>query len=81
MSYTTMVRVYKRYQRRVDSTNIVACSRLAPSYLDRLLKNSLGVLRRAQDERRVFDIIEDFPFMLRLSKHSEPFSTACLSLI
>jgi hypothetical protein len=29
----------------------------------------------AQDERRGFDIIEDFPFMLRLSKHSEPFST------
>jgi hypothetical protein len=26
----------------------------------------------AQDERRGFDIIEDFPFMLRLSKHSEP---------
>jgi len=28
----------------------------------------------AQDERRAFDIIENFPFMLRLSKHSEPFS-------
>ena len=27
----------------------------------------------AQDERRGFDIIEAFPFMLRLSKHSEPF--------
>jgi hypothetical protein len=45
--------------------------------LDRLLKNSLGVLRRAQDERRGFDIIDNFPFMLRLSKHSEPFSTTC----
>jgi hypothetical protein len=39
-----------------------------------MLKNSLGVLRRSSDERRAFDIIEDFPFMLRLSKHSEPFS-------
>ena len=48
------------------------------SHLYRLLKNSLGVLRRAQDERGSFDIIDDFPFMLRLSKHSEPFSTACL---
>jgi hypothetical protein len=28
---------------------------------------------QAQDERRAFDITEDFPFMLRLSKHSEPF--------
>src|SRR5262249_16014858 len=27
----------------------------------------------AQDERRSFDIIEDFPFMLRVSKHSEAF--------
>jgi hypothetical protein len=26
-----------------------------------------------QDERRGFDVIEDFPFMLRPSKHSEPF--------
>jgi hypothetical protein len=41
------------------------------------LKNSLGVLRRAQDERTGFDIIDDFPFMLRPSKHSESFSTAC----
>jgi hypothetical protein len=44
------------------------------------LKNSLGVLRRAQDERTGFDIIDDFPFMLRLSKHSEPFSTSCQGL-
>jgi hypothetical protein len=41
------------------------------------LKNFLGVLRRAQDERRAFDILDDFPFMLRPSKHSERFSTAC----
>ena len=27
----------------------------------------------AQDERMGFDVIEDFPFMLRLSKHSELF--------
>jgi len=25
----------------------------------------------AQDERRSFDIVKDFPFMLRVSKHSE----------
>jgi hypothetical protein len=34
----------------------------------------------AQDERRGFDIIEDFPFMLRLSKHSEPFSATLLDV-
>jgi hypothetical protein len=28
----------------------------------------------AQDERRGIDIIDDFPFMLRFSKHSGPFS-------
>ena len=27
----------------------------------------------AQDERREFEIVDDFPFMLRVSKHSEPF--------
>jgi hypothetical protein len=27
----------------------------------------------AQDERRRFEIVDDFPFMLRHSKHSEPF--------
>jgi hypothetical protein len=32
-----------------------------------------------QDERSGFEIIDDFPFMLRLSKHSEPFSTACFT--
>jgi hypothetical protein len=53
---------------------------MSGSSLYRLLKNSLGVLRRAQDERGSFDIIEIFPFMLRPSKHSEPFSTACLLL-
>jgi len=37
----------------------------------RLLKNSVGVLRRCSGR---MDIIEDFPFMLmRLSKHSGPF--------
>jgi hypothetical protein len=34
----------------------------------------------AQDERRPFDIIEDFPFMLRLSKHSEPLLNILLNL-
>jgi hypothetical protein len=29
----------------------------------RLMKNTLGVLRRAQDERRVAEMIEYFPFM------------------
>jgi hypothetical protein len=28
-------------------------------------------------ERRGFDIIDNFPFMPRLSKHSEPFSATC----
>ena len=41
--------------------------------LNRLLKNPLGVLRQAQDERTKTDIVDDFPFMLRLSKHSEFF--------
>jgi len=41
----------------------------------RLLKNSWESFDAAQDERENFDIIDDFPFMLRLSKHSEPFST------
>jgi len=27
----------------------------------------------AQDERRGFEIVHDFPFMLRVSKHSELF--------
>ncbi len=27
----------------------------------------------AQDERRGFEIVDHFPFMLRVSKHSEPF--------
>jgi hypothetical protein len=31
-----------------------------------------------QDERRAFDIAEDFPFMLSLSKHSEPFFSSLL---
>jgi len=41
---------------------------------DRMLKTISESFDEAQDERRAFDIIEDFPFMLRLSKHSEPFS-------
>jgi hypothetical protein len=28
----------------------------------------------AQDERSGFEMIDDFPFMLRFSKHSGPFS-------
>jgi hypothetical protein len=31
------------------------------------------MVRRAHHERRGFDIVDDSPFMLRLSKHSEPF--------
>ena len=27
----------------------------------------------AQDERRGFEIVDDFSFILRISKHSEPF--------
>src|SRR5919106_1659645 len=63
------------------SGSLLECRSTGVLVLNRLLKNSLGVLRRAQDERRGFDIIDDFPSMLRLSKHSEPFSTACLSLL
>jgi hypothetical protein len=32
----------------------------------------------AQDERRGFEIVDDFPFMLRHSKHSEPFFRSLL---
>jgi hypothetical protein len=32
----------------------------------------------AQDERRGFEIVDDFPFMLRHSKHSEPFFNSLL---
>jgi hypothetical protein len=39
-------------------------------FSSRLLKNLSESFDGAQDERRGFDIIEDFPFML--SKHSEP---------
>jgi hypothetical protein len=31
----------------------------------------------AQDERMIPKMIEKFPFMLRFSKHSEPFLAAC----
>jgi hypothetical protein len=33
----------------------------------------------AQDERRGFDIVDDFPFMLRHSKHSESFFSSLLA--
>jgi hypothetical protein len=36
----------------------------------RLLKNLSESFDGAQDERRRFDIVDDFPFMLRFSKHS-----------
>jgi hypothetical protein len=36
----------------------------------RLLKNLSESFDGAQDERRGFDIVNDFPFMLRFSKHS-----------
>jgi hypothetical protein len=32
----------------------------------------------AQDERRGFELVDDFPFMLRHSKHSEPFFSSLL---
>jgi hypothetical protein len=38
-----------------------------------VLKNSVESFDSAQDERWGFDIIEDFPFMLRFSKHCESF--------
>jgi hypothetical protein len=42
------------------------------------LKNSLAVLRRGlMEERRSFRMVEDFPLMLRISNHSEPFSATC----
>jgi hypothetical protein len=39
----------------------------------RRLKTLSESFDQAQDERRLFDIIEVFPSMLRLSKHSELF--------
>jgi len=44
-----------------------------------MLKTLSESFDKAQDERTPFDIIEDFPFMLRLSKHSESFSATCWS--
>jgi hypothetical protein len=35
----------------------------------------------AQDERRGFEIVDDFPFLLRVSKHSEPFFSNLLVVI
>jgi hypothetical protein len=46
----------------------------------RLLKNFLGVLRRAQDERREFDIIGGFPFMLRLLEAFRTFFNSLLTI-
>jgi hypothetical protein len=43
---------------------------IAPSELLRTLSESFDV---AQDDRRGFVIDDYFPFMLRASKHSEPF--------
>jgi hypothetical protein len=51
----------------------------------RLLKNSVGVLRRcsepvlslSKERTEELYIIEDFPFMLRPSKHSELFFSIC----
>jgi hypothetical protein len=40
-------------------------------FTSRLLKNLSESFDGAQDERRGFDENETFPFMLRLSKHSE----------
>ncbi len=34
----------------------------------------------AQDERRGFEIVDHFPFMLWVSKHSEPFFSNLLRL-
>jgi hypothetical protein len=35
----------------------------------------------AQDKRRGFEIVDDFPFMLRHSKHSEPFFSSLLGVL
>jgi hypothetical protein len=40
-------------------------------------KNSLGVLRGSSGRTGEFRIVDDFPLMLRLSKHPERFSAAC----
>ncbi len=42
-------------------------------------EQTLGILRLAQDERRGSEILDDFPFMLRVSKHSEPFFSNLLN--
>jgi len=41
------------------------------------MKNHSESFDMAQDERREFEIVDDFPIMLRHSKHSEAFSAAC----
>jgi hypothetical protein len=45
-----------------------------------MLKNPSESFDEAQDERRGVEIIEDFPFMLRFSKHSEPFFSNLLEI-
>ena len=47
----------------------------------RLLKNLSESFDAAQDERRRINFIEDFPFMLRLSKHSESFFSNLLASV
>jgi hypothetical protein len=37
------------------------------------MKNSLGVLRRAQDQRKRSEVTEKIPLMLKLSKHEALF--------
>jgi hypothetical protein len=44
-----------------------------------LLKNLSESFDGAQDERRGMISIDDFPFMLRFSKHSGPFFSSLLN--
>jgi hypothetical protein len=46
-----------------------------------LLKSLSESFDGAQDERREFDITDDFPFMLRYSKHSGTFFSHLLGLL
>jgi hypothetical protein len=48
------------------------------AFFSKVMKNSLGVLRHAQDERKEFEMIAKIPFMLRLSKHSVSFFSSLL---
>ena len=51
--------------------------RFRERFSSRLLKTLSESFDIAQDERRGFEIVDDFPFMLRLSKHGYLFSAAC----